>query len=168
MGKKILIGLILTLLSVGLMTKSEAAIVSTGDLGITGVSDSAGNVEVELNAVTPSNSFSATLDIKFGLYNSPDVDVNVYFNGSLAGNFVANQAYFPNPQYITFDVTGMLIDGLNLISFSKGSSSEGDYIIGQVDLTYSSVPIPSTIILLGIGVLGISRFSRKEGISNLR
>ncbi len=163
MRKKILIGLLFTLLSVGLMSKSDAAIVnvSTGDLGNTKISDSAGSVEVELNAAAPSNFLDATLDIKFGLYNSPDVDVNVYFNGSLAGNFMANQAYFSNPQYITFDVTGMLIDGLNLISFSKNSSSGGDYIIGQVDLTYSSVPIPSTIILLGIGVLGISRFNRK-------
>ncbi|MCP4264727.1 MAG: PEP-CTERM sorting domain-containing protein [Candidatus Brocadiaceae bacterium] len=142
---------------------------STGDLGNNVINDS-GSFEVFLNATTPSNSLAADIKIKYGLYNSPSVDVSVFFNDNLVGNFLADNSYIsPGPEFISFDITGLLMNGSNKISFNGSGANNGDYIVGQVDINYdnsgtSSVPEPSSIALLFLGLAGVG-FSRKKKTS---
>lgn len=92
---------------------------------------------------------AATLVVKYGLWNSPDVPVDVTLNGTPVGSFTADNGYIsPGPEYATIDVTGLLQNGLNALVFT--GSGNGDYVIGQVDLTYNSlaaVPEPSTLAI---------------------
>src|SRR5687767_10215330 len=73
--------------------------VTTGDLG-TNVIDNAGAFAVALAATTPSNVLPATIDVIYGLWNSPAVSVSVFFNGSLVGSFLADQGFIsPGPEF---------------------------------------------------------------------
>lgn len=143
--------------------------VSTGDLGINVISDG-GLFQVDLTANTPSNTIASTLNIKYGLFNSPDVKVSVFFNSSLLGSFLADQGYIsPGPEFADFNVTGLLINGLNRVVFNGfgGSGFSGDYVIGQVNLNYDNsgtapVPEPTSILLLGAGLIVLIGYGRKK------
>lgn len=115
---------------------------STGDLG-NNVIDDGGTFTVNPDLVNPSNVELASLVVKYGLWNSPNVPVDVSFNGTSVGSFVADLGYIsPGPQFATFDLSGLLLGGLNTVLFT--GSGSGDYVIGQVDVTYYSVvPEPS-------------------------
>ena len=121
-----------------------------------------GAFSVFFDLTSPSNSANSFIDIKYGLWNSPDVPVDTSINGTLVGSFIADQGYnSPGPEFINFDVTGLLLNGTNEISFL--GSGLGDYVIGQVDLTYSPVPIPAAVWFFGTGIIGLIGMSRIIG-----
>jgi len=142
--------------------------VSTGDLGLN-VVEHAGRFETFLNASTPWHSPWSNILVKYGLWNSPDVSVSVFFNGTPVGSFLADMGYVsPGPSFAPFDVTGLLQNGPNTITFDGFGASYGDYIVGQVDLTYddgagsaSAVPEPASMFLLGSGLFGALAMKRR-------
>jgi len=73
---------------------------------------------------------SSQLEFKYGLWNSPDVTLSVSLNGTYLGSVVADQGYIsPGPEYETWDVTGILQDGVNHIEV-YASPSGGEAIVG--------------------------------------
>ena len=138
-------------------------VASTGDLG-NNVIDDAG-IYLWLPVLSsPSNAAAATLDVKYGSWNSPDVLVDILVNGSLIGSILADQGYIsPGPQFGSLDVTGLLVDGVNTVLFTGNGANSGDYVIGQVDISYdsSSAPVPEPgmlgLLLIGLLVLGTAR-----------
>ncbi|MDX2151179.1 MAG: PEP-CTERM sorting domain-containing protein [Bryobacteraceae bacterium] len=154
---------LLVLFSFATALYSAPVTVSTGDLG-NNVIDGGTAYSLNLDAFGPSNVLPAEITIKYGLWNSPNVPVDVFFNSSLVGSFLADNAYLSTgPAFIAFSVTGLLVDGTNVIKFE--STGPGDYVVGQVDLRYdgsaSTVPEPGSIALLGSGV-GVLVFLRKR------
>lgn len=137
---------------------SAQVIWTTGDLG-TNVIDGGVDYSVFPDLDMPDNSLASTLTVKYGLWNSPDVPVDVLLNGNFVGSFVADQGYIsPGPSFIDFDVTGLLLDGNNEVLFS--STGPGQYVVGQVDLTYFQIPAPASAALLGLGALAATRRRR--------
>jgi hypothetical protein len=117
---------------------ADDAFWSTGDLGLNVIED-AGTFKVVAVLDGPSNEDPASMTVKYGLWNSPDVPVDVYLNDEYVGGFVADMGYItPGPEYATFDVTGLLVDGDNTIVCTGHDVNEGDYVIGQIDIEYST------------------------------
>ncbi len=143
--------------------------VSTGDLG-NNVIGQAGSFAVSLSASAPSNVQPASIDVKYGLWNSPDVQVSVFFNSTLVGSFLADQGYIaPGPEFASFDVTGLLLEGANAILFDGFGANGGAYVVGQVTLNYdgartNGIPEAGTLALLAAGLagLGIAKRRRKS------
>jgi len=152
------------------MAFASPVTVSTGDLGLNVIDkDSAWTYEVALSATTPSNILPASIEITHGAWTG-SVYVQTYFNSSLVGGFDNTMGYNnPGPQYANFDITGLLLDGINTITF-RGIESNEDYcyVIGQVDMHYDNsasgnpVPAPATIILLGSGIFGLMGVRRRK------
>jgi hypothetical protein len=151
------------LLSVALLYSGPVT-ATTGDLGNNQIGATT-PFSVQLNLSTPSNALPATLTVKYGLWSSPDVPVDVFFNSNLVGNFLANLGYVsPGPKFANFDVTGQLLAGANTVSFQ--GSGTGKYVVGQVDLAYDNsgtpgVPEPSTLALVAGGLFLIARRARR-------
>jgi hypothetical protein len=142
-------------LCVSLAAPALGDVWSSGDLGPKIIQD-AGKFSVAPELVDPSNSAPAELMVKYGLWNSPDVKVDVYFNGKLLGSFVADQGYnSPGPEFAFFDVTGLLKDGTNEVVVTGNSANLGDYAIGQIDVTYEGGCYPDVD---GDGELSIDDF----------
>jgi hypothetical protein len=137
--------------------------VSTGDLG-NNVIRNASSFQVFLPANTPLNNLASSIDITYGLWNSPEVLVSVFFNSNFLGNFLADEGYIdPGPEFTSFDVTGLLLNGLNTTSFDGLSANDGDYVIGKVALNYhtaESIAEPSSLALAVIGLAGFRLVAR--------
>ncbi len=126
---------------------------------------------------TPSNITPATIDIFHGGLSSAYDDwfVNVIFNGTNIGGFEIGSGWSATQgsQSSTLDISGLLMDGSNSIEFQADAVDipqdlggfivvrQIEYIIGRVDLTYTSVPIPAAVWLLGSGLVGLVGFRNR-------
>ncbi len=144
-GSMISFGILCGLLS--LPCNAEPVEFTTGDLG-NNVIDDAGDFVIHPNLSAPSLVSPAEIEVKYGHWNSPDVLIDVLVNANLVGSFTANtsNAYIvPGPAYATFDITGLLVDGLNEVKFTGNYANVGDYVIGQAWIRYDTVPEPGTL-----------------------
>jgi MYXO-CTERM domain-containing protein len=132
---------------------------SSGDLGnnvIPGQSDYF--LFPELLQPTGAPAF---LTIEYGLWNSPDVFVEVGMNGTPVGSFLADLGFLnPGPEFVTFDVTGLLVDGTNTVQFITVGSLLGEYVVGSAEIRYDGVPAPGAAALLALGGLEAGRRRR--------
>jgi hypothetical protein len=131
---------------------------TTGDLGNNVILDS-GDFLVFPMLEDPDPAGPHSMTVKYGLWNSPNVTVSVFVNDVHVGNFIADQGYIiPGPEYITYDVTGLLLDGSNTVLFTGFGANAGDYVVGQVDVLDEPVPAPAgALVVLGAGILGMRR-----------
>lgn len=140
-------------------TGARAELATSGDLGYNVIYGNAGGTySFDLTLTRPDNSLPATLDIKYGMWNGSGDIVEVFLNSVGVGSFEAIGGYIsPGPQFSSFSVKGLLVDGANTVSF-LGGEPRSDYVVGQIDLTYSTAPVPEpetyAMMLAGLGVLG--------------
>ena len=163
--KSTFLALVAVLLS-PMAANADPISVSTGDLGNNVIND-AGDYTWGPLLISPSGLGADVLTIKYGLWNSPSVLVNVWLNSTNIGNFMADQGYIsPGPEYFVVDVTGLLVGGLNNIFLTGNNVNLGDYVVGQIDLDYdsASVPEPGTLALFGLGLLGMGLTRRRKKI----
>ena len=148
--------MLVALLPFTVATNSHGQIVWTsGDLGNNVVED-AGAYFVFPELEDPSNVMPATLTVKYGLWNTPTVLVDVMVNSTFVGSFEADQGYLsPGPEVADFDVTGLLFNGGNTVLFTGNGVNDGDYVVGQVDLAYFQVPEPG-LAVFAVPLLGWS------------
>jgi hypothetical protein len=71
------------------------------------------------------------IKIKYGLWNSPEVPLEVWVNSSYVGTCYANFGYIsPGPKYAVANITNYLVSGINLIEII--ATSGGEAVIGYV------------------------------------
>ena len=124
-----------------LLVRADAASVSSGDLGYNVVTAS-GSYTWSPTLSAPSNTLPATLGVVYGLWNDPGLVVHAFVNGTDVGSFLVEAGYFdPGPSSNSFNISGLLVDGVNTITFSSPDAFEGEYVINQIELQYN---LPST------------------------
>lgn len=128
-------------ISAHLVLTANAASVSTGDLGANVVS-AGGAYQWSPAVSSPSSGLPARLTVTYGLWNDPDVLLYAYVNGTEVGSFMVHDGYFfPGPSTNSFDIAGLLVDGVNTIRLDGLGSSPGDYVVGSIELDYN-LPLP--------------------------
>jgi len=98
----------------------------------------------------------ATLNIRYGRWTGAGdavVDLVFSLNGTtLLPSITMDNTYFSSPESTSYDVTSLLVDGLNTLSAMGTLSSGGDttYGVGELSVEYvaSSVPLPAGLPLL--------------------
>jgi len=111
--------------------------VSTGDLGENVVAN-AGAYSWSPTISAPSVVLPATLDVIYGLWEDPAVTIHAYVNGTEVGTVLGDVGYgFPGPSSNSFDITGLLVDGVNTIVLSGLGESSGAFIIGGITVNYN-------------------------------
>jgi len=74
----------------------------------------------------------ALMQIKYGLWNSPDVYMDVRINNQLLGTLVANVGYIsPGPRYALANISNYIVAGPDLIEITAQAGG-GEAIIGYV------------------------------------
>lgn len=151
----------------------------------TNVITAAGDFTLYPSLTTPSNSLLATLTVKYGLWTDPgdsypdgNLNVDVRLNGNLLGQLLMGRGDgYTNvgPEYASFVVTGLLLNGVNEIFFTGNGANDGEYVIGQVDLAYddsgsapgSAVPEPGTLALMSFGAMGLAagKYRRRKNVA---
>jgi hypothetical protein len=160
----------LSLLSLFGTAEAAPITLTTGQLGTVLVDGD--DFSTQFNAVNANPSLGSTLVINYGLWNSPEIYVNVLVNGNVVGNFVADLGYLdPGPETVTYDLGAFLVNGLNTI-YLDAETSPGDWVIGSVTLNYDdaspsvppteAVPEPGTLALFGLGLLGVAGIRLKK------
>jgi hypothetical protein len=111
--------------------------ISTGDLG-ENVITSAGAYTWSPTIIAPSVVLPATLDVIYGLWEDPAVTIHAFVNGTEVGAVLGDVGYgFPGPSSNSFDITGLLVDGVNTIVVSGLGESSGAYILGGITVNYN-------------------------------
>jgi hypothetical protein len=79
---------------------------------------------------------AATLTIRYGLWDSPDVTIEVFVNGRRLATLVADSGYLsPGPSEARHDVTGLLQPGVNRIELH--ATQGGLAIVGSLTIDYT-------------------------------
>ena len=124
-----------------LLLPARAATVSTGDLGYNVVA-AAGSYTWSPTISATTTALPATLEVTYGLWNDPGVQVHAYINGTEVGSFFVNVPYIDlGPSSNSFNISGLLLDGVNTVRFDGLGANEGEYVIGSITLHYN---LPST------------------------
>lgn len=80
----------------------------------------------------PSDTVSWFMEVKYGLWNSPDVPITFLVNGDTVGTVIANEGYhLPGPHYVIWHITGNLTAGLNTIEMIS-QSGKGQAVLGHI------------------------------------
>jgi hypothetical protein len=78
----------------------------------------------------------ATLTLRYGLWNSPDVVLEVYVNGTFAGSAVADQGYVsPGPAYAVWPAGPAMTSGTQLVEV-VALASTGEAVVGEITIDY--------------------------------
>jgi hypothetical protein len=80
---------------------------------------------------------TAKLQIKYGLWNSPNLTLEVYVNNNFVGSVIADQGYIsPGPEYATFGVGNYIVAGPDVIEVR--AQSGGEAVVGHVGIGYKT------------------------------
>ena len=118
--------------------------------------------------VTGAISEDGFLDFSFDAWGRNASGVKYSLTGSESGLLASGDHYFSGPanDWEAISLTGLSVladDTFTLWFQSIGGGSSGAHI-DQVSLLYSPVPEPSTIMLFGLGLVGLAGVHRKRKV----
>ena len=119
-------------LFIGLQGQAYGAVETTGDIELFMYPGDSYSWEVVLPSIS-----HAELTIKYGLWNSPNLPMDISVNGVFVAQVIAETGYSsPGPYYDTFDVTSLLVTGENTVEVQ--ALTGGQAVLGRLDLDYQS------------------------------
>ncbi|RJP74182.1 MAG: T9SS C-terminal target domain-containing protein [Candidatus Zixiibacteriota bacterium] len=78
---------------------------------------------------------AARLQIKYGLWNSPDLAMDVYVNNNYVGTVIADQGYIsPGPEYALWGIGNYIVAGPDVIEVR--AQTGGEAVVGHVGVGY--------------------------------
>jgi hypothetical protein len=110
-------------------------------------------------------AISATLDIQIaGIHDINDgTTYNFFVDGTIVGTipFNSNANAFQEVKLYSFNIPLALINGLDTINLS-GTGGDGYAInFSELRIETSAVPEPTTMLLIGLGLMGLAGIRRK-------
>lgn len=99
-----------------------------------------GDVHTEVTADL-SGATDATVQIEYGLWSSPDVELEVWVNGAQVGSVLCNAGWYsPGPSFDRWDITALLVPGPQTIEVVAvvplGGAGGGEAILGSLTVDY--------------------------------
>ena len=110
-------------------------------------------------------AISATLDIQIaGIHDiNPGDTYNFFVDGTIVGTipYNSNENAFQEVKLYSFNIPVALINGLDTINLS-GTGGDGYAInFSELRIETSAVPEPTTMLLIGLGLMGLAGIRRK-------
>lgn len=112
----------------------------------------------------------AVLSIRYGGWTGAGdavIDLAFSFNGTLLSPVtMSSGAYFSDPASTTYDVSTLIVSGLNTLSVLGTLTSGGasTFAVGELSLEFdaATVPLPAALPLLLVGLAGLGIARRRS------
>jgi hypothetical protein len=116
----------------------------------------------------PFGTANGTLTVEHNLWSDPALNVHAIVNGTDVGSFVVEMPPFFGSSIAVLNIGGLLVDGVNTITFDGGGGSGAEYSINRVTVNFDLLPEPpappvtnvvTNVVMIAVSTNNVPSFS---------